>query len=65
MPTRAIDELIWTALTDSSFCEQLLGGRRRDLLETFRLTEAERQAVLAVKANTLESLAATLCSAPA
>ncbi|MGD1997147.1 MAG: hypothetical protein PVH62_10285 [Anaerolineae bacterium] len=63
MPTRRIDELIWTALTDPKFCERLLNGQRREVLDALGLTKAERQAVLAVKANTLEGFAAALCNA--
>lgn len=61
MPTRGIDELIWTALTDSAFRERLLNGHRREALDTLSLTEVERQAVLAVEADTLDSFAGALC----
>ncbi len=61
MPTRRIDELVWRALTDSAFRERLFNGQRREVLATLSLTEAERQAVLAVKANTLETFAGALC----
>lgn len=62
MPTRTIDELVWTALTDSSFRRRLLNGQRREVLETVSLTEAERQAVMAVQADTLEGFAGALCN---
>ena len=61
MPTRKIDELIWMALTDSIFRERLLNGHRREIVATLSLTEAERQAVLAVKADTLDDFAGALC----
>lgn len=61
MPTRRIDELVWMALTDATFRERLLNGQRREVLEAFNLTDAERQAVLAVKADTLETFAGALC----
>jgi hypothetical protein len=61
MPTRKIDELIWMALTDPVFRERLLNGQRREVLDTLSLTEAERQAVLAVKADTLHDFAGALC----
>ena len=61
MPTRKIDELIWMALTDSAFREDLLNGHRRQVLTALSLTEVERQVVLAVKANTLETFAGALC----
>jgi len=61
MPTRRIDELIWTALTDPVFRGRLLNGHRYEVLAAFNLTEAERQALLAVKADTLEAFAGALC----
>ena len=61
MPTRKIDELVWMAFTDSAFRERLLNGRRREVLTTLSLTEMEWQAVLAVKADTLEAFAGELC----
>jgi hypothetical protein len=61
VPTRKIDELVWTALTDSDFRERLLDGHRRDVVAALSLTEAERQAVLAVKADTLDDFAGALC----
>jgi hypothetical protein len=61
MPTRKIDELMWMALTDSTFRKRLIDGRRREALAGLELTEAERQAVLAVQADTLEAFAGALC----
>lgn len=61
MPTSRIDELVWMALTDSTFRERLLNGHRREVLTTLSLTEAELQAVLAVQADTLEAFAGALC----
>ncbi|HEY68574.1 MAG: hypothetical protein DRI79_03785 [Chloroflexi bacterium] len=61
MPTRGIDELVWMALTDSAFREQLLNGHRREVLASLSLTEMEQQAVMAVKADTLEDFAGALC----
>jgi hypothetical protein len=61
MPTRKIDEMVWLALTDSDFRVRLLDGHRREVLTTMGLPEAERQAVLAVKADTLEAFAGELC----
>jgi len=48
------------ALTDSAFREQLLNGHRREMLDTLSLIETERQVVLAVKANTLDTFAGAL-----
>jgi hypothetical protein len=61
MPANRIDELVWMALTDSTFRERLLNGHRREVLATLSLTEAELQAVLAVQADTLEAFAGALC----
>lgn len=61
MPTRKMDELIWMALTDSTFCKQLLNGHCREALAVLNLTEAEQQAILAVQADTLEAFAGALC----
>jgi hypothetical protein len=61
MPTRKIDELIWTALTDPDFQAQLLNGQRREVLAAFGLTDSERQTLLAVNADSLESFAGALC----
>ncbi|HEY74440.1 MAG: hypothetical protein B6I35_16000 [Anaerolineaceae bacterium 4572_32.2] len=61
MPTRKIDELVWRALTESSFRERLLNGQRWEILAALGFTETERQAVLAVKADTLETFAGALC----
>jgi hypothetical protein len=61
MLSRRIDELIWVAFTDSAFRERLLNGQRREIVDAFGLTEAERQAVLAVNADTLDDFAGALC----
>lgn len=59
MPRR-IEELIWRAFTDVSFREGLLNGHRHELVNSFDLTAAEREAVLAVKADSLEAFAGAL-----
>ncbi len=61
MPTRKMDMVMWAALTDPRFREGLLNGRRRELVAQLNLTETEKQAVLAVKADTLEAFAGALC----
>lgn len=61
MPTHRIDELIWRALTDPTFRERMLNGHRREIVDSFGLTETEQQTLLAVKADTLESFAGALC----
>jgi hypothetical protein len=59
--TRTIDKLIWLALTDTVFCDGLLNGHRRELLDALDLTETERETLLAVQADTLEGFAGVLC----
>lgn len=61
MPTHHIDELVWMALTDPTFREQVLNGHRREIVDSLCLPEAERRAVLAVQADTLEAFAGALC----
>jgi hypothetical protein len=61
MPNRTIDELVWTALTDSNFCARLLNGQRRAILATVNLTDTQRQAIMLVEADTLENFAGALC----
>ena len=61
MPTRKIDELVWKALTDTEFCGQLFQGSSGDALASFGLTKAEQDAVLSVRADTVEALAGALC----
>lgn len=61
MPTRKMDILMWAALTDPRFRDGLLNGHRRELVAQLNLDDAEKQAVLAVKADTLEAFAGALC----
>jgi hypothetical protein len=61
MPTHRIDELVWRALTDPAFREQVLNGHRREVVDSLCLQGMERQAVLAVQADTLEAFAGALC----
>ena len=61
MTSRNIDTLVWLALTDSSFRQGLINGKRRELVASLDLTEVERQVVMAVEAETLEAFASALC----
>ncbi len=61
MPTRKLDMVMWAALTDPRFRDGLLNGRRRELVAQLNLSETEKQAVLAVQADTLEAFAGALC----
>ncbi|MGD2103845.1 MAG: hypothetical protein PVJ55_01870 [Anaerolineae bacterium] len=60
---RSIDALVWRAFTDASFRKGLLNGRRPDLVDALDLTAEEREAVLAVEAESLEDFAVALCQA--
>ena len=61
MPSHKIDELVWRALTDTSYCEGLLNGHRRELVAELGLTETEQRTVMAVQADNLEAFAGALC----
>lgn len=56
----ALQQLIGRAIVDKEFCVQLLNGRRAAAVAEFRLTDAERDAVLGIRAGTLEEFAAKL-----
>ncbi len=58
---RNIDALIWRAFTDAAFQKGLLNGSRPELVDAMNLTAEEKQAVLAVEADSLESFAGALC----
>jgi len=57
---RGIDELIWRAFTDATFREGLLNGERRELVGVMDLTDTERETILAVQADSLETFAGAL-----
>ena len=61
MPTRKIDELVWMAFTDSEFRGRLFQGARGEVLAGLGLTEAEQEAVLSARVDTVEALAGALC----
>lgn len=52
--------LVGTATLDSSFCDHLLRGDRCQAIAKFELTETEREAVLAIEADTLSDFAQAL-----
>jgi hypothetical protein len=58
---RNIDALIWRAFTDAAFRKGLLNGSRPELVKAMNLTAEEREAVLAVEADSLEAFAGALC----
>jgi hypothetical protein len=60
MPSHKIDELVWRAFTDAGFREGLLGSHRGELASQLGLSDVERRAVMAVRADTLEAFAGAL-----
>ena len=58
---RNIDALIWRAFTDAGFRKGLLNGGRPELVDAMGLTAEEKEAVLAVEADSLEAFAGALC----
>lgn len=59
---RNIDALVWRAFTDAGFRKGLLNGSRSDLVDALDLTADEKEAVLAVEADSLEGFAVALCN---
>lgn len=53
----AIQLMIGTAVTDSSFRKGLLNGSRRQLLQTFPLSADEVETLMSIRAETLEQFA--------
>jgi hypothetical protein len=60
MTTRALEDLVTTALLDQSFQQALLNGHRREAIADFGLSVEERTLVLSIRAATLEDFAAAL-----
>lgn len=60
MLSRKIDEMVWRALTEAAFRQGVLNGKRRELAEAVGLSEMERDLVVSVHADTLETFAAAL-----
>ena len=58
---RNIDALIWRAFTDAGFRKGLLNGSRPELVDSMQLTTEEKEAVLAVEADSIEAFAGALC----
>ena len=56
----ALHNMVATALVDLEFCAKLLNGQRPTIITEFDLTEAEREVVLGIRADTIEEFAAGL-----
>ncbi len=61
MSKTALQALIGTALVDQEFCEDLMNGKRPVVLADFDLTDAEREAALAMKVDSVKEFAIGLC----
>jgi hypothetical protein len=58
--SEVLEEVVGWALIDRDFCADLLNGRRARVLSRFNLTPEERQALLNIRAESLESFAGQL-----
>lgn len=54
-------KLVGAALTDSEFRDKLLRRECHALLDEYDLTEEEREAILAIEAESVQGFAAQLC----
>jgi hypothetical protein len=55
-----IKTLVGTALIDREFCEALLDRNRRPSLAEYDLTDEEREAILQIKADSVQEFALRL-----
>jgi hypothetical protein len=60
MPVRSFQAVVGTALTDSVFRKDLLNGSRRRVLQPFDLTGEEVEAIMAIRAESLDEFAGAL-----
>lgn len=54
------EEVVGCAIIDREFCADLLNGKRARVLSRFDLTPEERQALMSIRAESLESFAGQL-----
>lgn len=62
MPVRSFQAVVGTALTDSTFRKDLLNGSRRRVLQAFDLSGEEVEAIMAIRAESLDEFAGALHS---
>jgi hypothetical protein len=55
-----LEILVGTAGLDAALCERLLNGHRSQVITAFNLSKAEKEAVLAIKADSLPGFAMAL-----
>jgi hypothetical protein len=55
-----LEEVVGNAIIDRSFCADLLTGSRARVLSRFNLSSEEKQALMDIRAESLESFAGQL-----
>jgi hypothetical protein len=60
MPARSFQAVVGTALTDNTFRKDLLNGSRRRVLQSFDLTGEEVEAIMGIRADSLDEFAGAL-----
>jgi hypothetical protein len=55
-----LEEVVGHAIIDRSFCADLLNGSRARALSRFNLSPEEKQALMSIRAESLESFAGQL-----
>ena len=60
MRTAMIEEVVGYAIIDREFQADLLNGKRATVLARFNLTPEERQTLMSIRAESLESFAGQL-----
>ncbi len=60
MPAQAVQAIIGNALIDDDFCKALLNGSRGRVLQSFDLSGEEVEAIMAIRADSLEQFAGEL-----
>jgi hypothetical protein len=56
----ALEEIVGHAIIDREFCAGLLNGKRARLISRFNLTPEETQAVMSIRADSLQAFAGQL-----
>ena len=56
----ALEDIVGHAIIDREFCAGLLNGKRARLISRFNLTPEETQAVMSIRADSLQAFAGQL-----
>lgn len=62
MHAQSFQAVVGTALTDTTFRKDLLNGSRRRVLQSFDLSGDEVEAIMAIRANSLDEFAGAMHS---